>query len=254
MGGCSSKDNKDIDISKYEHLIRDDSNGLNFNGNNSEGDSLQTVSTAVQGLGKSVEPAPEISSYILNMGTPQSGELIEEENATPVIYYMQVDERWKDTIYGGEDTIGTSACGPTSMSIVVSSLTDILIDPVQMSAWAKANNYWYPESGSLHQVIPDTAEKFGISCTGVPNDRNTEEVISSALKEGKLVVVLMGKGHFTSGGHFIVLRGIDEDKKVYVADPASKERTMQTWDLSLIIEEARSWAAANGPFWIMSVE
>ena len=41
--------------------------------------------------------------------------------------------------------------------------------------------------------------------------------IVDALGEGKLVVALMSKGHFTSSGHFIVLRGV-EDEKILVAD------------------------------------
>ena len=39
----------------------------------------------------------------------------------------------------------------------------------------------------------------------------------------------MAKGHFTSNGHFIVLRGITEDGKVLVADPASYKRSGQEW-------------------------
>ena len=205
------------------------------------------------GIRKHVTPDANVAEYLLTLDNVREGEILTDDNAVPVVYYMQTDERWKDVIYGGTDTIGTSACGPTSMSIVVSSLTDIQIDPVQMSAWANANGYWYPESGSLHKVIPETAQKFGISCTGAANDANAKSTVREALKSGKLVVVLMGKGHFTSGGHFIVLRGIDDNDNVYVADPSSHERTETTWELSLIISEARAWAAADGPFWIMEV-
>lgn len=74
--------------------------------------------------------------------------------------------------------------------------------------------------------------------------------ISDALSSGKLVVALMDEGHFTQSSHFIVLRGV-RDGKILVADPASYERSEQTWDLSLILEEAREGAAAGGPFWII---
>jgi hypothetical protein len=36
-----------------------------------------------------------------------------------------------------------------------------------------------------------------------------------------------------------------------VADPASKKRSEQEWDLSIILGEARSGASAGGPFWII---
>ena len=62
----------------------------------------------------------------------------------------------------------------------------------------------------------------------------------------------MGKGQFTRSGHFIVLRGITSEGKILVADPASKERTNQEWDVNTIVKEAKAWANANGPFWIIS--
>ena len=60
----------------------------------------------------------------------------------------------------------------------------------------------------------------------------------------------MSKGHFTSSGHFIVLRGVQGDK-ILVADPASTSRSQKTWDLSIILDEASKRAGAGGPFWII---
>ena len=74
--------------------------------------------------------------------------------------------------------------------------------------------------------------------------------IVDALSQGKLVVAIMLKGHFTSSGQFIVLRGV-ENGKILVADPASYTRSQQTWDLSIILNEASGHAGAGGPFWII---
>lgn len=60
----------------------------------------------------------------------------------------------------------------------------------------------------------------------------------------------MTKGHFTSGGHFIVLRGV-QDGEILVADPASYTRSQKTWDLSIILNEASKAAGAGGPFWVI---
>ena len=166
------------------------------------------------------------------------------------VYYMQTDPRWGNKIYGGEDTIAKYACGPTSMAIVVSSLTDIGIDPEQMSAWAFGKGYWYPQSGSLHSVVNGTAKAFGLKSEGVGNDSDTPEKVKKALKNGDMVVVLMGKGHFTKGGHFIVLRGITAEGKILVADCNSRENTMTEWDFETIQSEAK-WASDGGPFWII---
>ena len=60
----------------------------------------------------------------------------------------------------------------------------------------------------------------------------------------------MTKGHFTSSGHFIVLRGV-KDGQILVADPASYKRSEKNWDLSIILNEASKRAGAGGPFWII---
>ena len=192
--------------------------------------------------------------YIETLSMTQSGTLIKSAGAVDVIYYMQTDDRWGNLYYGdatSTDTMAKYACGPTSMAMVVSSLTDISIDPIQMCAWAVQNNYWYPQSGSLHSLIPDCAKAFGLQSEGVANDADAAGKISEALSEGKLIVALMGKGHFTSGGHFIVLRGITEEGKILVADANSEENTNTEWDVETITAEAKAWANANGPFWII---
>ncbi len=170
------------------------------------------------------------------------------DGATQVVYYNQLDERWKYSFYG-TDTIGGYACGPTAMSIVVSSLTSETVDPPNMAQWAYENGYWCSGSGSYHTLIPGAAEAWGLSaegCTAAEPQR-----IVDALADGKLVVALMTKGHFTSSGHFIVLRGCTSDGKILVADPSSYTRSEKTWDLSIILNEASRNAGAGGPFWII---
>ena len=64
--------------------------------------------------------------------------LLGREGETQVVYYNQLDERWADEPYG-QDKIGTHGCGPTSMSIVVSTLTGTNVDPVEMAQWSYEN-------------------------------------------------------------------------------------------------------------------
>ncbi len=190
-------------------------------------------------------------AFIHSLTAPQSAELLKADGAVATHYYMQTDPRWGSLPYGeGGDTIAKYACGPTSMAIVVSSLTDIKIDPVQMSNWAYENGYWYPKSGSLHSIINGTAKAFGLSSEGVGNNAQTAEKVEEALRNGGMAVALMGKGHFTKGGHFIVLRGITEEGKILVADCNSKDNTLQEWDMSLLQDEAK-YASDGGPFWII---
>ena len=66
------------------------------------------------------------------------------------------------------------------------------------------------------------------------------------------MIAIMSKGHFTSSGHFIVLRGVTEDGKILVADPASVKRSNQEWELGIIVNEASRKAGSGGPFWVFS--
>ena len=117
-----------------------------------------------------------------------------------------------------------------------------------MSKWAYDNGYWCKGSGSYHALIPAAAKEWGLPVTGCTT--NNPQQLIDALSQGKLVVAIMSKGHFTNGGHFIVLRGVRGDK-ILVADPASYKRSEQEWDLSIILNEASKRAAAGGPFWII---
>ena len=180
-------------------------------------------------------------------GIPSLGDVTFTDGATEVVYFNQLDERYCNEPYG-TDHIGGYGCGPTAMSIVVSSLTSDTVDPVEMSEWAYENGYWCSKSGSYHSLIPGAAEHWNLPVAGCT--ASEPQRILDALADGKLVVALMTKGHFTSSGHFIVLRGV-QNEKILVADPSSYTRSQKTWDLSIILSEASRSAAAGGPFWII---
>ena len=205
------------------------------------------------------------ASYRESNGIDYSGVTF-SDGAIDVVYFNQADKRWANKPYGKTGTIGTSGCGPTSLAMVVSSLlghssermtgdsrgvsTYPVIDPVQMSEWAYENGYRCEGNGSYHSLIPDGARHFGLKAEGCTV--NEPQRIVDALANGKLVVAIMGKGHFTKSGHFIVLRGITSKGKILVADPISKSRSEQEWNISLILNEACKQAGSGGPFWIIS--
>lgn len=188
--------------------------------------------------------------YIEGSGQSYEG-VIFTDGGVEVTYYNQLDERWADEPYG-TDNIGGYGCGPTSMSIVVSSLTEQTVDPPAMAEWAYQHGYWCSGNGSYHSLIPGAAEGFGLSCESIATD--DPQAVVDALASGKLIVALMSKGHFTSSGHFLVLRGVTAEGKILVAAPASKKRSEQEWDLSIILDEARRGASAGGPFWAIFKE
>jgi len=188
------------------------------------------------------------NDYVTGNGRSYEG-IVFTDGSTEVIYYNQFDERWANTMYGTSGTIGEAGCGPTSMAMVVSTLTGMEHDPVELAEWSAANGYRCEGNGSYHSLIPESARAYGLRAEGAGKEDGQR--IVDALSAGKLVVVIMARGHFTSSGHFIVLRGVTSDGKILVADPASYNRSSQVWELSLILNEAREGAGAGGPFWII---
>ena len=178
---------------------------------------------------------------------PSLGNVRFTDGVTDVVYFNQLDQQYANKPYG-TDNIGGYGCGPTSMSIVVSSLTDDIVDPVEMAEWAYKNGGWCSKSGSYHSLIPNAAKAWGLPVEGCT--ASEPQRILDALGSGKLVVAIMTKGHFTSGGHFIVLRGV-KGGQILVADPASYKRSEKSWNLSIILNEASKRAGAGGPFWII---
>ena len=197
------------------------------------GDELAAVENFQKDFGYNQSIGIYEDDYIEGDGQNYEG-VIFTDGATEVVYFNQLDERWKN-----------EPCGPTAMSIVVSSLSDETVDPPHMAQWSVDNGGYCAGNGSYHSLIPNAAKAWGLSCEG---DLSAQGIVD-ALSSGKLVVVIMAKGHFTSSGHFIVLRGVTSEGKILVAAPASLKRSNQEWDLSLIMDESRRGAAAGGPYW-----
>ena len=138
-------------------------------------------------------------------GIPSLGDVRYTDGEMSVVYYNQMDERYAGKPYG-TDHIGGYGCGPTSMAIVVSSMINDMVDPVEMAEWSYKNGYWCKGSGSYHALIPAAATAWGLPVSGC--SASEPQRILDALSQGKLVVAIMSKGHFTKSGHFIVLRGV----------------------------------------------
>ena len=168
-----------------------------------------------------------------------------------LVYYDQANDAWWGKPYG-TDNIGSYGCGPTAMAMVVSTLTDTVMDPVEMAQYCVDHGYWAKGQGSYWSIVPGITEDFGLTCTSLLPEETDRERIINSLATGHLLVALMGPGHFTNNGHFIVLRGLTLDGSVLVADSASPDRSLTPWDLDLILEELSPKRSSGGPLWAIS--
>ena len=149
-----------------------------------------------------------------------------EKVLTEVIFYDQND--YSNYKFCGlkNETIATSGCGTTSMAIIASTYeNNRKYDPVYMSEEARKGKYCSKGNGTYYGLFKHEASVLGYKYLAVhkTSDVNKLNIVTSHLRKGHLIVVHMGAGHFTSGGHYMVLGGIDpETKKVYVYDPYNK--------------------------------
>lgn len=188
---------------------------------------------------------------ITHFGTqPDTGLEVLYGGSCNLFYYNQLDAQWGNY---GTDSISGYGCGPTAMAMIVSSLTDQPLNPQEMSDWFVSQGYWAKSHGSYYTMANGTGAGFGLDVLSVPLSDLTPEVLVRHLMDGKLAVALMSSGHFTNGGHFIVLRGATLTGHILVADPASRERSISTWDAELIIAElSRRSDHAGAPLWFFS--
>lgn len=168
-----------------------------------------------------------------------------------VVYYNQTDETRSDQKYGS-DPLRSHGCGPTAMAMAVSTLTDTPVDPADLARLCVKQGYWCKNHGSYLSIVRGVAETYGLTCESLDPASLDEDDLYNRLANGDLAVALMTNGHFTRGGHFILLRGVTLGGEILVADPASRDRSLIPWDLSLIVEELSSSRNNGAPLWMLS--
>lgn len=137
-------------------------------------------------------------------------------NGMKIPHYLQTD--YANVPYGSSN-IAACGCGPTSFAMVASYLTGTTITPADAVAWC-GNSYYVWGAGTSWSYFEAAAKHFG--CGTVRESYDANEVLK-ALSEGHPVISSQSAGLFTRGGHFIVLRGVENGNKVLVNDPNDSE-------------------------------
>ena len=161
-------------------------------------------------------------------------------NGMQIPHYLQTD--YGNIPYGG-GSIASSGCGPTSFAMIASYLTDTTITPADAVAWC-GNSYYMPGVGTYWSYFQAAANHFG--CGSVTQTSDANQVLQ-ALSEGHPVISSQRAGLFTSGGHFIVLRGVTADSKGVGNDPndnSSKNYINREFDMMSEVH------ATSNAYWI----
>lgn len=158
------------------------------------------------------------------------------------VSYLQTDPRWKTHNYsakGEQKTIGSSGCGITVSAMIIATLKDPTVTPITTAEWSMSHGYKALNQGTYYSYFVPQFSAYGILCErlnqtslyAVPTSAAHEKALN-ALQSGDWVIACMGKGNWTSAGHFILLYRY-ENGCVCIHDPAStkESRIRNTWDL-----------------------
>lgn len=142
------------------------------------------------------------------------------------VHYLQWDSKWKNVKYSthtSKQTIGNSGCGTTSMAMILATVVDKSITPVETSALAVENGYRTYSSGTAWGFYEFCFKKY----SGFSKFITTSSVttLKAALAQGALAVCSMNNNDscfWTTSGHFVVAIGYDSKGYIYANDPNKK--------------------------------
>lgn len=159
------------------------------------------------------------------------------QGTIPVLY--QTDPAWADEPYAG-GTMAKNGCGVTCLAMVYIALTgDTSLGPVEMAAYSEENGY-VEDSSTSWRFMQDGAAALGLTVRTLPN---VAADITSELEAGHPIIVNVAPGTFTEVGHYLVLTGVDTDGRVRMHNPNAPEDNEVSWDLSVIMNDARNYWA-----------
>lgn len=172
------------------------------------------------------------------------------------VSYLQIDPRWGSLDYsapGEKTTIRASGCGPTAMAMVLATWADPEVTPETECAWALRNGYKAPHSGTYYGYFEPAGKRYGLEVTRLNwsniygNDRSAYHAqAKDALDRGDLVIACMGKGTWTSSGHYVLVWKIDGNT-IYINDPASTKAHRVRGDYSVFKRQVKYYWVITRP-------
>lgn len=175
-----------------------------------------------------LERNPETRDFVLNYPLKKDAKFdctvtLPEDGSVPL--FLQWDERWGYLEYSGE-LLGLSGCGPTTLSMAAAYLLkNETLSPAYIAKFSDENGFSSYKNGSAWTLMSEGPKRLGLRSEELPL---WETSMANALAENKLIICAMGKGDFTSSGHFILICGY-ENALFSVRDPNSRARSERLW-------------------------
>lgn len=135
--------------------------------------------------------------------------------------FKQYDSRWAKKMYSNHgdknQTMKSSACGPTSMADIVAEWWDVNITPYDLAVKSMEWGTRTYNSGTSSGFFKRIAELYKARKYKTTSSLDTAR---RCLAEGGYVIVCFGKSKWTAKGHYCCIWGFKDDT-YYINDPAS---------------------------------
>lgn len=162
-------------------------------------------------------------------------DLSDDVTSGSVPLLMQWDKRWGYDMYG-DSMIGIAGCGPVCMTMAYLYFTeDLEMNPRQMAEFAQNQGY-HSKEGTSWEFWTSGAKGLGLFGEVISLNEN---VMKTVLDCGGLIVCSMSPGDFTTQGHYILLRGYDENG-FFVNDPNRRENSEKQWDFQTLSHQIKN--------------
>lgn len=141
-------------------------------------------------------------------------------NGVPYFSQREYDDYTYGSKCDGPPTIATSGCGPTAAAMVLSNL-GISTNPVEVAEDFESGGYRICNKGTAYAAFTNSSIIRENGLTGTIIDIQDHAQIEAIVGADHPVIISVGPSRFTSGGHFMVLTGIDSDGNFMLNDPNS---------------------------------
>ena len=180
---------------------------------------------------------PETEAFVLDYPFRQEGNSdLSGYDRDTVPLLLQWDPMWGYETYGSS-YLAVTGCGPTCLAMVGYYLTgDETMTPDKISAFSQKEGYYVSGSGSSWKLISEGAQKLGLAAKELPL---VKKKMVDALEAGNPIILALGKGDFTTSGHYIVLVGVEEGA-FRVHDPNSRIRSEKLWTYEELEHQIRN--------------
>lgn len=170
--------------------------------------------------------------------------------------FKQGDARWGTVAYavdGESSTIKSAGCGPTVLADILNTLCSSYIDPLTCASWARMHNYKVYKSGTSYNFPEAMGREYDVSIKRLNKSsvygKVTDPVhalVLEELKKGNWIIACMGKGNWTTSGHYILAYEY-KDGYVSICDPASSKARRLRNTFTLFSSQAKYYWVVGVP-------